>query len=129
MHPADLELLADLVANRLADRLAHTAPALPSPQTPLLSAAQVADRFGVERSWVYDHAGELGAIRLGDGPRPRLRFDARRVADALERRAPCEAYRGSSSPDPPASADVPARWRRRPAASSAQLLPIRGRER
>ena len=41
----------------------------------LLTAAEVAASFGVDRSWVYAHAGELGVVRIGHGPRPRLRFD------------------------------------------------------
>jgi predicted DNA-binding transcriptional regulator AlpA len=40
----------------------------------LLNARQVAERLGVSRDWVYEHATELGAIRIGRGPRPRLRF-------------------------------------------------------
>jgi hypothetical protein len=49
----------------------------------LLTARQVAARFNVERSWVYTHADELGVIRLGQGPRPRMRFDAAVVAQHL----------------------------------------------
>ena len=49
----------------------------------LLTAQQVAARFNVDRSWVYAHADELGVVRLGDGPRPRLRFDAAVVAQRL----------------------------------------------
>jgi hypothetical protein len=36
----------------------------------------------VSRDYVYSHANELGAIRLGTGPKTRLRFD---VETALER--------------------------------------------
>jgi hypothetical protein len=49
----------------------------------LLTAAEVARWWGVERSWVYQHALRLGVIRLGTGPRPRLRFDPARVARRL----------------------------------------------
>lgn len=49
----------------------------------LLTAVEVAARFNVDRGWVYAHANELGVIRLGDGPRPRLRFDAAVVAQRL----------------------------------------------
>ena len=41
----------------------------------LLTARDVAALLNVDRSWVYAHARDLGAIHLGDGPRPRLRFD------------------------------------------------------
>ena len=48
-----------------------------------LTVSQVASRYRVSRSWVYAHQRELGAMRLGEGPRARLRFDAKLVADAV----------------------------------------------
>lgn len=41
----------------------------------LVDAAEVARRLSVSRDWVYEHSTSLGAIRLGKGPRARLRFD------------------------------------------------------
>src|SRR5215475_4276901 len=41
----------------------------------LVDASELAKRFGIERSWVYSHAIELGAVKLGSGAKPRLRFD------------------------------------------------------
>ncbi|MDO8213903.1 hypothetical protein [Conexibacter sp. CPCC 206217] len=79
-----IEQLADRVADLLADR--PTPPsASPSSSNPagLLSAAQVSTWWGVERGWVYQHADQLGAIRLGAGRRPRLRFDPDRVRRAM----------------------------------------------
>jgi hypothetical protein len=55
----------------------------PEPAGRLLTAAQVAARFNVDRGWVYAHAEELGVVRLGSGPRPRLRFDPAIVAQRL----------------------------------------------
>lgn len=49
----------------------------------LISAAQVAETWGVERPWVYAHAKQLGARRLGAGKRPRLRFDPDEVAERI----------------------------------------------
>ena len=49
----------------------------------LMSAAEVAEWWGVARRWVYEHADELGARRLGSGIRPRLRFDPAEVAESL----------------------------------------------
>jgi predicted DNA-binding transcriptional regulator AlpA len=46
----------------------------PSEATAWLDAQEVAHRLGVSREWVYEHADELGAWRIGTGPRPRLRF-------------------------------------------------------
>ena len=48
-----------------------------------MDAAEVAERFGVHRSWVYSHAEKLGAVRLGTGPKARLRFDLQRVVELL----------------------------------------------
>ena len=44
-------------------------------QRRLVDAAELVAMFGIERSWVYAHAIELGAVKLGDGKKPRLRFD------------------------------------------------------
>ncbi|HEY0277577.1 MAG TPA: hypothetical protein VGC32_04850 [Solirubrobacterales bacterium] len=58
----------------------------------LLSAAEVARLWGVARRWVYEHADELGAERLGEGVRPRLGFEAGRIRDRLG--APLARRRG-----------------------------------
>jgi len=77
LDPRDIDLIATTVARLLTDtRVAQTDPAL-------IDAAEVARRFGLARSTVYDHADALGAIRLGHGTRPRLRFAPDRVAAAL----------------------------------------------
>lgn len=123
LHPQDLERLAELVAVRVADLLA--VPQEPVARGPaLVSAADVARRFGVTAEWVRDHADELGAVRLGDGPRPRLRFDLERVAGALAARSD---GKGSAAQDA-----APRRRSRRAAASRSgtgvDLLPVAGRE-
>ena len=62
-----------------------TVVAVARPDNPRLdlSAEAVSDWWGVGRRWVYDHADELGARRLGTGKRPRLRFDPDEVAELL----------------------------------------------
>jgi hypothetical protein len=83
MTDAELSLLAEILAERVAEKLRGATRA-----EELLDAAQVAERFGVSRSFVYEHAAELGAIRLGvlgEGRRPRLRFDPTAVAERLRR--------------------------------------------
>jgi hypothetical protein len=45
----------------------------------LVDAAALATHLGVSREYVYEHASELGARRLGSGPRARLRFDLEEV--------------------------------------------------
>ena len=76
----------DVVARRVAILLRGAGEA-----PPLLTAAQVARRFGVARSWVYAHADELGVVRLGAGPRPRLRFDPAVVVQVLNPTTPVVA--------------------------------------
>ena len=85
----------------------------------LVDAAELARRLGIERSWVYSHAIELGAVKLGGGAKPRLRFDPE-VAKRVLRKA-------GEGP----AADPPARSGKRagqPPGSEGRvaLLPIRG---
>lgn len=112
-----VERLAHRVAELLALRLEPASG--PKPQR-LLSAAEVAERFGVARAWVYAHASELGAMRLGAGRKPRLRFDAEQAAARLT----------ALGPRPPTSGPAPtARQPRRSAAIAGdpvELLEIRG---
>jgi len=52
-------------------------------QESLLTVQELASRLNVKRSWVYDHADELGAYRLGKY----VRFSWQTVVERLERRA------------------------------------------
>jgi len=90
-------------------------------QRELVDAAELARRFGIERSWVYSHAIELGAVKLGDGPKPRLRFDPQIAARVLRR------VGGDAAADPPARSGKRAGQPSGSGRSGAQLLPIRGR--
>ncbi len=78
LDPATIEQIAAAVVARLTDAQPDTGPAL-------IDAAEVARRHGVTRSWAYDHAADLGAVRLGASSRARLRFDPDRVAGYLDR--------------------------------------------
>jgi hypothetical protein len=124
LDPGSLGELAHRVADLVNEQLDTTAPAPPPVDNDgrLLSAAQVATRWGVDRSWVYDHADDLGVRRLGTGVRPRLRFDAAAVAAYLE---DAEATPAVGARRAEAAADV----RRSPGMGSdcGEGLPIRGR--
>lgn len=85
----------------------------------LVDAAELARRFGIERSWVYSHAIELGAVKLGDGAKPRLRFDPEVAAGVLRR------VGDGPAADPPARSGKRAGQPRGPE-GQAELLPIRG---
>jgi hypothetical protein len=73
--------MVEAIARRVAELLRTDLGLAPR----LLTPGEVADRFAVSRTWVYEHASELGAIRLGDGPKARLRFDANAVSEVLGR--------------------------------------------
>jgi hypothetical protein len=95
------------VANRVADLLRMGQASAPE----LVDTAEIARRFGVSRDFVYDHAEDLGAVRLGNGPKARLRFDPAKVGRALQK-------------PPKKPTPQPRRRRTRP---SSSLLPVRGR--
>lgn len=86
----------------------------------LVDAAELARRFGIERSWVYTHAIELGAVKLGDGPKPWLRFDPEIAARVLRRVGEVPAA------DPPARSGERAGQPSGSGGSEVRLLPIRG---
>jgi hypothetical protein len=74
-------VIVEAIAQRVAELLRTDLGLTPRFLTP----SQVAERFAVSRKWVYDHADELGATRLGHGPRARPRFDSKIVSQTLER--------------------------------------------
>ncbi|HEX8689970.1 MAG TPA: hypothetical protein VF729_06990 [Solirubrobacterales bacterium] len=75
---SDVEILARRVAELVRPPRTARAPRR------LMTAAEVAEWWGVERSWVYAHVEELGARRIGSGERPRLRFDPDEVRERIE---------------------------------------------
>ena len=80
LTPSEIDAIVGRVAELLQSR--RTAcPARPGPR--LVTAAEVARWCGVERSWVYVHAEELGARKIGTGERPRLRFDRAEVSERI----------------------------------------------
>jgi hypothetical protein len=91
------ELTVEAIAERVAELLIdHVGEPFRLIATPV-----VARMLAVSEEWVRDHASELGAIRVGDGPKGALRFDPRRVRAALERRRverPGEASPGRPGP-------------------------------
>lgn len=87
----------------------------------LVDAAELARRFGIERSWVYSHAIELGAVKLGSGPKPRLRFDPQIAARVLRKAGE------QTAADPPARSGKRADRPSAGGVSEVRLLPIRGK--
>ena len=112
LDPADVEAIAQRVVEILGD-----APS----SGQLVSAAELSRRLGLSRSTVYEKAEEFGAIRIGNGPRARLRFDAGLVAGTPggdARRSQRRGHRAvpGRSPESPAAPRPP----------KPGLLPIRG---
>jgi hypothetical protein len=109
--------LVDAVARRVVELLREEDAV--SRQGPrLLTVAAVSQEFGVSTDWLYANAGPLGAIRLGSGPRARMRFDRATIADRIAKVASHAARARSSR-----------RGRRRRGTregADGDLLPIRG---
>jgi hypothetical protein len=125
LTPQAIEQIAQRVAELLRST-PHPNPPADDGSRPLVDAKELAKLLGLTRDWVYEHAGELGAIPLGDGPRPRLRFDPAVAAEALKRHRrrprgqplePVPAIEGPPRPQP----------RRRRNESDVPLLPVRTR--
>jgi len=106
----------EAIARRVAELLHQDQP-ITAMSGRLLSAAEVAEWWGVDRGWVYQHADELGAQRLGAGARPRLRFNPALVAARLVPDSTAAAHRPPERRHPKRSRRIPRH--------SADLLPIR----
>ena len=81
----------EAVAQRVAQLLHERRP----PQ--FVDAAHLARVLGVERDWVYTHAGQLGAVRLG-GSGGRLRFDLHHATRALQPARTASRWDGRQRP-------------------------------
>jgi hypothetical protein len=86
-----IALLDDASIEAIARRVAELLTKVERGQ--LVGAGELAERLGVERSWVYANARRLGAVRLSDGPRAQLRFDVDRALLALRERPGAESKR------------------------------------
>jgi len=121
LAPESVEAVARRVAE-LLDGVTTISPRgeiSPTASTDLVGATEIANRFNVSRAYVYEHATELGAVRLGSGPKARLRFNPDRVLEALSPQP------FQTTTDAPTRRRGAARPQRRP---PTELLPI-GRQR
>ena len=109
--------LAPEVIDAIARRVVELLPRGVSAPVELVDAAELARRLGIERSWVYAHAIQLGAIKLGNGRRPRLRFDPQVAIERIRAAERQEANQGRPQrPPPPRPVD----------GERPRLLPIKG---
>lgn len=112
---SEVRLTADEI-EAIARRVAELVR--PKPTIGLADADEVAEILGMSRSWVYRHANELGAIRVGTGRRARLRFDRERVRVIAEQ-FNADATGSTQGPAPSATIDAPP--------PGVELLPARRR--
>jgi hypothetical protein len=109
LHPDDVAAIASQVADRLGVR--H--------HPRLVDTATLAEVLGVSPGFVRAHPDQLGAVRIGNGPKARLRFDIDQARAALARASSASASKARSS----VARRDGAGWR-----TSVPLLPVRGRK-
>jgi hypothetical protein len=105
----------EAVAARVAQLLQAGSIRIEDVAAETLTTTETAERFNVSPDYLREHADDLQAGRMGDGPKARLRFNPAIVAAHLAPR-----------PDPRTRPDPPAPARRRPTAVSGDLLPVKG---
>ncbi len=93
-----IELGMENVAERVVELLRVSDDLSPQRGAPrLVDARELAARLGVSRDYVYAHADELGAVRLGGGSKPRLRFDLEAAREAMSRYASKQSQDSNAS--------------------------------
>lgn len=89
----------DQIALRVVALLRRTGSGASAPRTPTwVTAKELAAHLKLNPAWVYENAEKLGAIRTGDGPKARMRFDLETATKALQGEkpaAPAEPPRGA----------------------------------
>src|SRR4051812_34637947 len=114
-NPERLEVraIAEMVVDLLAER-GLVVYAGPGAAARVLSVREVSRLLGRSPPWVYAHAMELGAIRMGTGPKARMGFDL----------ASIEQWKLENQIEAPGGRGAPSRRRRRNAVSrGANLIP------
>ena len=115
-------LLNAEVVEQLADALADRLDARRIEREGWVTAEVVSHHLNVEVGFVYEHAGMLGGVRLGEGSKGRLRFRLADVDAALS----CVATRGTPDAQTGAVKPRPPRRRRTSLGTNPPLLPIHG---
>jgi hypothetical protein len=107
----DIEAIASALAPAIAEAVAQRVLELVDDRegNGLVDAAELARMLGVHRDWVYEQGERLGAIRLGDGLRPRLRFEVSRALESFKRLSATAPGSSNGSARTP----VPRPWRSR----------------
>ncbi len=99
--------------------------------SPLVDAIALARLLGVSRAYVYEHADELGALRLGGGPKARLRFDLVTVREVMtcsaSKSSPAQTTNNGGGSQPTRTRSGGRRPLHQP--QPGQILPLRPRTR
>jgi hypothetical protein len=111
----DVESLVDLIAGRLRDIMQGPVE--------LLDSAQLARRLGCSRQFVYDHAFELGGVKLGS----RWAFEWPAAWQRVSEKDRSLSER-SEHPETPVTTGQSRRRCKRPAGTQIPLLPVKGSE-
>jgi hypothetical protein len=82
LSAGDVEAIAEATARKLAEFVGDRGKTFG-----LVGPRELAEGLGVSLDYVYAHATELGAMRLGSGPKARIRFDLDSARRLLEARA------------------------------------------
>ena len=109
---ADIHAIAEAIADVLAER-GLVVYAGPSASARVLNAREVSQLLGRSAPWVYAHATELGAIRMGNGPKARIGFDLANI----------ERWKRDNQARPPAVRKPPRRRPRRNTSRATNLIP------
>jgi hypothetical protein len=96
----DVEAIADALARKVAEIVGAR-----STTFGLVDARELAEELGVSTDCVYAHAAELGAMRLGAGPKARIRRKIQEVGQGETRVVPRLEYES----EPPVFA-APTPW-------------------
>ena len=86
LTPQAVEQVAGRVVQLLGRQQQQQQQSHASEPTGMLTVSELAQHLHLNRAWVYGHADELGAIRVGGGPKARIRFDLHTARTALSRR-------------------------------------------
>lgn len=100
----------EAIVSRLVEVLPEAFPNLADAPAGLVDAAHVAKVLKLNIETVWRNAEQLGGVRIGDGPRPRWRFDLAKAQ---------RAHEGTAPPHVQAP-------RRSPRAATVRRLPVRG---
>lgn len=121
LAPDQLRDLAAMVAAHLEAARAGAEDATEPNDGELVDARTLARLLGVKPSTVYAHSAALGAREIGEGSRPRLRFDPDEAREAWTRRSTSRRSAGAESRSGPRK---PRARRHVDLGSGAPLLPI-----